>query len=232
MENSKLKRAVALALSVVMVFCLFVTASPALYATNTVAEEDNSTTDEALEILGDDKWAKYKAKYASVPNYKGDPITVGSDAADLSKGGEITDYLGETNVVFVSDTGSVSWKINVPETGLYAMDIVYNYLGSDSKEAKAADIERTLRINDKVPYTELRNLIFTKKWVDQLTEYKLKDGETVEKLFPMTEIYRLLFGAGENFEIYQGRQMYFFVPREPKSSVDWYIASKILKDEK
>ena len=59
-----------------------------------------------------------------------------------------------------------------------------------------------------------------------------EDGETVEKLFPMTEIYRLLFGAGENFEIYQGRQMYFFVPREPKSSVDWYIASKILKDEK
>ena len=58
------------------------------------------------------------------------------------------------------------------------------------------------------------------------------DGEEVDILFPMSEIYRLLFGAGENFEIYQGKQMYFFVPTEPKSSVDWYIASVILKDEK
>ena len=57
-----------------------------------------------------------------------------------------------------------------------------------------------------------------------------EDGNEVDKLFPMSEIYRLLFGAGENFEIYQGRMMYFFVPRDPRSSVDWYIASKILKD--
>ncbi|MBR6744823.1 MAG: hypothetical protein IKM00_06380 [Clostridia bacterium] len=178
MENSKLKRAVALALSVVMVFCLFVTASPALYATNAVAEEDNSTTDEALEILRDTKWAKYKEKWASEPNYKGAAITVDSSAADISKGGEITDYLGRTNVVFVSDSGSVSWKINVPETGLYAMDIVYSYLGSDDKRAKAADIERTLRIDGQVPYTELRNLIFTKKWVDVLDNVEVeKDAQ-------------------------------------------------------
>ena len=163
MENSKLKRAVSLVLSIMMVFCLFAAANPALYATNAVAEEDNSTTDEALEILKDTKWSKYKEKYASAPVYKGEPITVDSSAADLSKGGEITDYLGKTNVVFVSDTGSVSWTVNVPESGLYALDILYSYLGSDDKRAKAADIERTLRVNDKVPYTELRNLVFTKK---------------------------------------------------------------------
>ena len=175
MENSKLKRAVALVLSVMMVFCLFAAANPALYATNAVAEEDNSTTDEALEILKDTKWAKYKEKYASTPVYKGEPITVNSSAANLSAGGEITDYLGHTNVVFVSDTGSVSWTINVPETGLYALDILYSYLGSDDKRAKAADIERTLRVDGKVPYTELRNLVFTKKWVDNL------DGIVVDK---------------------------------------------------
>ena len=56
------------------------------------------------------------------------------------------------------------------------------------------------------------------------------DGENVELHFPMAEIYRLLFGAGENFEIYQGQKMYFFVPEEPKSAVDFYVASKILKD--
>jgi ABC-type glycerol-3-phosphate transport system substrate-binding protein len=179
MENSMLKRAVALALSVMMVFCLFVTASPALYAANAAAGNDNSTTDEALEILQDAKWSKYKEKCAAAayPNYKGEPITVNSSAADLSNGGEITDYLGKTNVVFASDTGSVSWKINVPETGLYAIDIVYSYLGSDDNRAKAADIERTLRINDKVPYTELRNLIFTKKWIDLLDESQVEKDQ-------------------------------------------------------
>lgn len=177
MENSKLKRAVALVLSVMMVFCLFVTASPALYATNAVAEEDNSTTDEALEILDDTKWAKYKEKNASYPKHNDVEITVGSDAADLSKGGEITSYLGKDNVVFLTDTGSVSWTINIPEgkAGLYAIDILYSYLGSDDKRAKAADIERTLRINKEVPFTEVRNLTFTKKWVDVL------DNVTVEK---------------------------------------------------
>ena len=57
-----------------------------------------------------------------------------------------------------------------------------------------------------------------------------EDGNEVDKLFPVSEIYRLLFGAGVNFEIYQGKEMYFFVPADPKSSVDWYIASKIIND--
>lgn len=57
-----------------------------------------------------------------------------------------------------------------------------------------------------------------------------EDGESVEKHFPMTSIYRLLFGAGENFEIYEGKEIYFFVPEEKKSAVDWYIVSKILKE--
>lgn len=53
------------------------------------------------------------------------------------------------------------------------------------------------------------------------TEY----GENVEKHFPLSKIYRLLFGAGEDFEIYDGKEIYYFTPEERKSCVDWYIAS-------
>lgn len=56
-------------------------------------------------------------------------------------------------------------------------------------------------------------------------------GETIEKHFPMSNIYRLLFGAGEDFEIYVGKEIYYFTPEERRSCVDWYIASIILKDE-
>lgn len=58
-----------------------------------------------------------------------------------------------------------------------------------------------------------------------------KDGETVELSFSIESIYRLLFGAGENFEIYNGTQILYFVPEERRSAVDWYLASMILYDE-
>lgn len=56
-----------------------------------------------------------------------------------------------------------------------------------------------------------------------------EDGEEVEKFFPMDTIYRILFGSGENFEIYLAKEIFFFEPKELRSAVDWYIASDILK---
>lgn len=56
------------------------------------------------------------------------------------------------------------------------------------------------------------------------------NGEQTTKFFPMSLIYRLLFGAGENFEIYENKEIYFFVPEEKRSCVKWYIASEILKN--
>jgi tetratricopeptide (TPR) repeat protein len=64
-----------------------------------------------------------------------------------------------------------------------------------------------------------------------LTYRGTKDGETVELSFPLQSIYRLLFGAGKNFEIYNGKEILFFVPEEKRSAVDWYMASMILYDE-
>ncbi len=58
-----------------------------------------------------------------------------------------------------------------------------------------------------------------------------KDGETVDIHFPLRQIYRLLFGAGENFEVYNGNQIHYFVPEVKQSAVDWYLASMILYDE-
>jgi len=63
-----------------------------------------------------------------------------------------------------------------------------------------------------------------------LTYTGTKDGETVSLHFSIQRIYRLLFGAGENFEIYDGTQILYFVPEEKRSSVDWYMASMILHD--
>lgn len=63
-----------------------------------------------------------------------------------------------------------------------------------------------------------------------LTYTGTRDGEEVVKHFPQSEIYRILFGAGVNFEIYEGKEIYFFVPEEKRSCVDWYIVSGLLKE--
>lgn len=56
------------------------------------------------------------------------------------------------------------------------------------------------------------------------------DGDAVELKFPISDIYRLLFGAGEDFEIYVGQKIYYFVPDEKRSAVDWYLASQIFRE--
>lgn len=59
------------------------------------------------------------------------------------------------------------------------------------------------------------------------TEY----GESIEKHFPLSQIYRILFGSGEDFEVYLGKEIYYFTPKDRRSCVDWYITSAILYDK-
>lgn len=57
-----------------------------------------------------------------------------------------------------------------------------------------------------------------------------KDAEKIDLHFDLEHIYRVLFGAGENFEVYVGHDIHYFIPKEKRSAVDWYIASSILAD--
>ena len=63
-----------------------------------------------------------------------------------------------------------------------------------------------------------------------LTYRGTRDGAEIEKHFPIASIYRLLFGAGENFEIYEGKEIWYFQPDEPRSAVMWYVVSGLLKN--
>ena len=56
------------------------------------------------------------------------------------------------------------------------------------------------------------------------------DGAQVEEFFPILDAYRLLFGAGENFEVYRGREIWYFTPEDTRTCVGWYILSKIYND--
>ena len=57
-------------------------------------------------------------------------------------------------------------------------------------------------------------------------------GEDREIFFPAESIYRLLFGAGINFELYRDGVIHYFVPDEPRSCVEWYMTSLVMTDER
>lgn len=63
-----------------------------------------------------------------------------------------------------------------------------------------------------------------------LTYVGTDNGQQVQKHFPISQIYRLLFGADEDFEIYEGEQIWYFVPNDKRTCVRWYMASIILKE--
>ncbi len=63
-----------------------------------------------------------------------------------------------------------------------------------------------------------------------LTYKGTKDGIEFEIQFPLNKVYRLLFGSGEDFEVYLGNELYYFVPEEKRSCVEWYITSILLHD--
>lgn len=56
-----------------------------------------------------------------------------------------------------------------------------------------------------------------------------KHNEHFEKLIPLDNIYRLLFGAGEDFELYYDDNILYFIPEDKRSCVLWYIVSGLLK---
>lgn len=65
---------------------------------------------------------------------------------------------------------------------------------------------------------------------DGLVYTGTKDGQEVQLHFSLQKIYRLLFGAGENFEVYDGSEILYFVPEERRSAVEWYLTSMLLHD--
>ncbi len=86
------------------------------------------------------------------------------DLFDFSAEGDaeiVTDYAGEKQALY-TDTGSVvSWKVNVPESGLY--NVYMEYLIPESRGVAA---ERVIYINGEIPFEDARNVSFTRIWTD------------------------------------------------------------------
>lgn len=112
----------------------------------------------------------------------------------------------------------------------------YRWQNSVVKEKVLSDPDFKLESKVELRHGSLDGKTFTRHVGDGvctldrtgLTYKGTREGEEVEKFFPMKTIYRLLFGAGEDFEIYEGKEIWYFVPEEKRSCVLWYVVSAIL----
>ena len=78
---------------------------------------------------------------------------------------------GETICLYSPAEGEIGYRFNVPETARYNIKIEYypltqllNADGSTKSTDKAGSIERILKINGAIPFSEARYLVMTKVW--------------------------------------------------------------------
>ena len=113
--------------------------------------------------------------------------------------------------VLTSDESVLSWKVNVPQAGLY--NIRLEYLTTE-KDSRGIDIERELSINGEVPFSGARTLCFSRLWTDAGEVRKDNRGNEIrpsqkecfarqtaycrDDMGYLTEPYAFYFREGEN----------------------------------
>ena len=73
----------------------------------------------------------------------------------------VFDEQKQMDTIETNDTGRLAFKVNVPETGKYAMTIEYYPIAGNSTA-----IERILLIDGKIPFNEARYISLSRIWRD------------------------------------------------------------------
>ena len=145
---------------------------------------------------------------AYLAEHEGDPAVTKEVAVELSafegEGGSPCD-----DGVMTSDKSELTWKVDVPQAGLY--NIRLDYL---TVESRGIDVERELAINGEVPFAGASTLSFSRLWTDsgdirkdnqgndirptQTERFEKQSAWCMDSLGYQTEPYAFYFNEGEN----------------------------------
>lgn len=175
MREKKFQRIAAFVLCLAMVL-----GNAVVFAS--ASEPDGSVTDVSLEelreLLNAISYAEYTEKHQNVPTAT-QTIEVPIDQYVTEDDGFELHVVEGAEALFTPQTGEVSWTVTIPETAKYAIKIEYY-----PDQNRATSIERILKINDKVPFSEARFLTLPKRWVNDYEDAVLTPGkgQTAEAL--------------------------------------------------
>lgn len=139
-------------------------------------------TSEAEETNSKTTYAQYLSHYEATASTTKD---VDVDLFAYTQGEDVetmTDYAEEEKVLYTGEDSSVTWEVNVEESGLYNV-----YLEYYTVESRGVDIERKIYINGELPFTGADTLTFSRLWTDS-TEVRT-DNQGNEIRPSQTETY-------------------------------------------
>lgn len=222
--------------------------SPAL-ADDTAAEQ-KTTLQEISETFKSISYAEYTNRYSGAERgTKAVTIKAVDYVADETDAevSVVSDYEGQSGQSLkVGDSGKVTWTVNIPKAGLYAVKLTYC-----SASDKTNSIERMLYINGSVPFSEARYLCMKKKWVNNYTDGRFEKDSNGNELRPTSNVkhewneyefidsngyyanpFEFYFEAGENTIALEAVREPMVIneitvyPYEDKVSYDEYISGK------
>ena len=156
---TKFKRAVALCLAI-LTFC-------STFFVSAAANDSNSTVTQnaiasAKELLGTISYEEYMKMYSEYTPGAEDIVIDGLNyaAGETLTTAEVSEaeYDG-VKALATGDKGIVSYKVNIPEDGMYAIKIDYWPIAD-----KSTSIQRIFRIDGKVPFREAYYITLPKVW--------------------------------------------------------------------
>ncbi len=113
-------------------------------------------------------YVAYISEYKSVAHSTHEIVLEGSEYSHVEGKGfeKLSQFEGQQGVSLkTGEQGSVNWSVDIPETGLYHIEVLYYPI-----EGKSSTIERSLLIDGEVPFEEAAYLQFDRIWDDKSKE--------------------------------------------------------------
>lgn len=127
-------------------------------------EEKYAGVDLEADVAGvqrEGTYAKYLAEHANAANPS---VTVPVDlfSYTATEGVEVKEnYEGAAKVLYTENLSQVTWKVDVPESGFYNLEMEFL-----APKSAGIAVERGILINGKEPFSDALNVSFTRIWAD------------------------------------------------------------------
>ncbi len=167
MREKKFTRIAAFLLCLTMLLgnaVVFASASDAAGSGDSVTDV---SLEELRELLNAISYEEYSDKNVDVPRAT-QAVEVPIDLYKTEDAGFKMEAKDGEDALYTPANGEVSWTVNIPATGKYAIKIEYY-----PDQNRSTSIERILKINDKVPFAEARFLTLPKRWVNDYIDSEI-----------------------------------------------------------
>ncbi len=170
-----------------LAFLMLLSAVPAFVGAAEEEPKQETSLREISESLNARSYADYSKEYADVPAGK---AAIGIKAVDYDPAltdaevEVVSDYFERSGESLkISDYGTVTWHVDVPADGMYAIKVDYCSVSN-----KMNSIERILTINGTAPFSEARFLVLKKTWVNHYVDGRFEKDLNGNELRPSSSV--------------------------------------------